>query len=1146
MKKIIKKTLLSLGLLTPIVAIPIATSFSNFKTAKMNNFFEQSNNSKVANLNEYYNYDSTILEQSVKNINIKNVYNSNNQFDHQTLAFEYNFDFRDFIPDKGYADVFLQLTKLDFLFENMYVYNENNQKINVPFQFNFNYTENDISNILSNVNIDTNSEIKSFTKVSSNSSDYDFPFGNYEGKQFELKLNENLFNKLYCFSSQSNTEIEFKKIINLNDSSLIVVRDPTIENIKYNNCIQFSFKFVTNTGYKFSLNEQNNLTKKFNLKVTSNYFINSSSNVVYDKVVLASNRMTIWNPVLYSNINRLYPLNNTKEKNQKINFRKIYFDSSNPIINLNNIHLGDSLNKNYKVNIYLTNVLFGIENQNDWVFSKKIPLNFEVNLNPNSNNMLVLSKDFELYNGISLNVKLKLVQDKNDKLKYYLGDLDNSNTNVEEIKNNGYVELTLVTTNDQFDYENTSKIRTYGAIINDNFDVLSILEPDFNIRTIVNYIKTSINHDIVINYEQKNLINNRTNSTIINSQSGINDIFDNSYIGSKISNKQLIINEINSRIETFLKLQDVQFWINNDSQNNLDLFFPVQLEFSYKNIFDSTNVNIENGAYSQGVVSVKLEPRQNNNLIFKSFEFNVNVYATKNSNWKKLLTPELYYDNIKKLFNKYYSWEQLKADLDSSLDKRKELLSNLLIVNNNNISTTLFNSIIQDISLEVVENNYYLNISLNTNNYCFYDADKSVYTQSIRLNLGKQTYKEPDKTYFIDLEFDAQKMFDTIFKNYTNLDDFLNDYNSMEEKLSFFTIKSNKDRIQDVKFEKTSVDNELKIIVLTKSGFENDLYCVSKINNLDFSYSEMDSSYSITISNLLLKGQESTLKKVDLLFSEYQLWDIIHNFNSFNEFLSEFNSNPKIIDNVLSIIEYNSDNKVIVSQSKNSYNSCIESIKIEQTSTNQRIKVTIKLKNGYQYYDQSSYNTSKTFYLGNILTYLEDPNFEPYKLLQPISLYLDKEKITKLKLNENNLDNFVNSFNEDNTPYLDLFLNNHSTNIDVKSILQAEHIYADWYKNENGKSILRFTVCLKNGYYFSNNNLTKSHSYSKFYNQYEINVDSLLNNDQLLIGGKKVDKSLVIGLGVGGGILLIATIITVWSLIVHFNNKRRLERSRGE
>ena len=164
-----------------------------------------------------------------------------------------------------------------------------------------------------------------------------------------------------------------------------------------------------------------------------------------------------------------------------------------------------------------------------------------------------------------------------------------------------------------------------------------------------------------------------------------------------------------------------------------------------------------------------------------------------------------------------------------------------------------------------------------------------------------------------------------------------------------------------------------------------------------------------------------------------------------------------------------------------------------------------------------------------------------------MDIYLDKQKITDMKLDSKNIDNFVNEFNADPSQYLDLFLNNNDNEIDINTVLQPQFISADWYKNSDGKLILRFILCLKNGYYFTKSNLTKSlDDYHQFYNQYEIDVDDLLADDQILIGGHKIDKSLFYGL-IGGGIgLIIVVVIVTWTLYVYIHNKKRLERSRKE
>ena len=1165
MKKILKKFMIGAGILIPTVSIPISTSCILKNKNNLNVENQNINPNLLTKANEsyqYYNYDTAIVDQQIENITIKTNPDVNDQTipKNQELTFTYNFAFRDYVPDNGYADVFLQLTKLDFLFDDIKIYKpltyrpngnmDKRETYQIPFQFNFNYKQNELNSQFGfSDSSDNGIKFKSFQNNELNYDDmgYDFPFGDYQGKQYIFNLyTDKVYNEKFPVNPYPSTNpngvgVTFQDLINSNPNAtnLTVIRDPD----NTTNTIQFNFKFVTQDGYLFTSPSKTPIKispRQFKLKITSNYFINSTSNVVYDKLVVSSNRLQIWNPDSTSEYNIIKLLLDNQESNTYTNIRKLYFDTIKPVVNLNNIYLNNQVNKTYNVDVYLTDVVFGNQNGSNITTANHFPLYINLNINPSVDKTIHVNKNIDIFGGITLNVQFDLKQDEDDPLKYYLYDIGKPNV---QIKNNGYIQLTLNKSNI---YDGSNVANNFVVVIADNFDSLTIFNPDFDIREIVHYIKSSINHDIILNVEQKSIRKiNPENAVHINSDSHILDIFDNSYIDGSISNKQLILNEINTRIDNFLSLPSVQKWINGDiNANPRDSFYNINPIFSYKKL--STDASIESNYYSQGTISVKLEPKQANNYIFPSFEFNINVYMNKSENWNNLLTVKLNDENIKKLFSSYYSWKLLRNDLDSSLTKRKLLLSNLVTINDNRISNYQFNSIIADINLECLNEQYYLNISLNNNQYCFYDPLAQAYTNHTQICLGKQNFKPADKTYIIDIECDGQKLYDTIHDNYENLDQFLAQYSSLESKLAFFKIKTNSDRIENIEFNKTDVENELEIKIITKTGFENYLYCESEIINPDFDYNQGESSYSLVISNLLFKNQISNINKIAFSFDIKSLWDNIHNFDSYSSFLNEFGINPHIIDSSFTISEVNeSDNNSI--ESKGSYNQYIKSISFDTTSTNQRIKVKITLNPGYAFDDQAQYNISKTFYIGNVLTLLEDPYYTPNQILKGVDIYLDKQKITDMKLDSKNIDNFVNEFNADPSQYLDLFLNNNDNEIDINTVLQPQFISADWYKNSDGKLILRFILCLKNGYYFTKSNLTKSlDDYHQFYNQYEIDVDNLVADDQLVIGGHKIDKSLFYGL-IGGGIgLIIVVVIVTWTLYVYIHNKKRLERSRKE
>ena len=146
-----------------------------------------------------------------------------------------------------------------------------------------------------------------------------------------------------------------------NVTNLTIIRDPN----NTTNTIQFNFKFVTQDGYLFTSPSKTPIEispRQFKLKITSNYFINSTSNVVYDKLVVSSNRIQIWNPTSYPSYNIISPLFIGEEPNIETNWRKLYFDTTKPVVNLNNIYLNNQVNKTYNVDVYLTDVVFGNQN----------------------------------------------------------------------------------------------------------------------------------------------------------------------------------------------------------------------------------------------------------------------------------------------------------------------------------------------------------------------------------------------------------------------------------------------------------------------------------------------------------------------------------------------------------------------------------------------------------------------------------------------------------------------------------------------------------------------------------------------------------------------------------------------------------------
>ena len=153
MKKTLKKLLIGTGILIPTITIPISTSCILKNKNNVNAENQNINPNLLTKANEsyqYYNYDTAIVDQQIENITIKTNPDVNDQTipKNQELTFTYNFAFRDYVPDNGYADVFLQLTKLDFLFDDIKIkqfiginpdtYEEEYKDYQIPFQFNFN------------------------------------------------------------------------------------------------------------------------------------------------------------------------------------------------------------------------------------------------------------------------------------------------------------------------------------------------------------------------------------------------------------------------------------------------------------------------------------------------------------------------------------------------------------------------------------------------------------------------------------------------------------------------------------------------------------------------------------------------------------------------------------------------------------------------------------------------------------------------------------------------------------------------------------------------------------------------------------------------------------------------------------------------
>ena len=207
MKKILKKLLIGTGILIPTITIPISTSCILKNKNNLNVENQNINLNLLTKANEsyqYYNYDTAIVDQQIENITI-NTYSdlNNNRPKNQELTFTYNFAFRDYVPDNGYADVFLQLTKLDFLFNDIVIFKpiykddgtvSNKLLFQIPFQFNFNYKKDELNSQFGfSDSSDSGIKFKSFKNIELNldNTGYDFPFGDYQGKQYIFNLDTN-------------------------------------------------------------------------------------------------------------------------------------------------------------------------------------------------------------------------------------------------------------------------------------------------------------------------------------------------------------------------------------------------------------------------------------------------------------------------------------------------------------------------------------------------------------------------------------------------------------------------------------------------------------------------------------------------------------------------------------------------------------------------------------------------------------------------------------------------------------------------------------------------------------------------------------------------------------------------------------------
>ncbi len=1006
MKKINKKYVIFAAILSSAIVLPPILCQSNIdKNISINSINNSNFTSRTNNSIQYHPFDTTTVDYSM------NLIRDINEQGNNTLKLNFSWNFRDFVPDSGYANVFLQFTKLNFIFDSFvakyrsYIYQLPNT---INFNYNFAYSEFDNSlswmGNTSNTNDNNDSNKNQYecfnsfcrpdTKVSGLNEDCDFPMEVNKDISYRFDLNPVVYSPTQeepnikgNNSSNSESSANSDIYININDSGklkpktenlltypdILILKNSKINNSQADNnvdigsndnnyswlkisrpdefVINFQLYLVTTPNYKIFVNTniEQQTSINFKLQIKSNYLKDSSSNVVHNQYIAGGARTQIIDNLNAKNMNlilpkyirdrKLYPseTNNGENLWEKIdiNTRYIKFLNNTPIIDLNNLYV-NSVNKLFNIDILVSEGYFGF-----YYFYKNLPLitnlNYQPikvnirNINPAQNKIIKVNHEIPLNSYLKLNVKFNLIQgDYSDnftsvnnnpnKLKYYIGDIDNIVDNT----NNGKIELELTTLNKTVDEDKISTnhkdeqydyyLPNYGLMIADNYELKSVFNLDFKIYETEQYLQSIINHDIVIktvNNKQR-YSDNDSDISYLNSYSNMDDVFEDNYIPNSISNRQLIINEINHRIEMMFNNPDLNLknWVNCGSDSFWDYFFKPTYTFEYKKLNANPNNNTNpNYNRDEGIVHVKLVPIHNN-YIFPEFSFDVRVY-TNNNDGDMVLTPSIISREVNNLFSNFYTRTQLETKMQDA-NYRKQSLLPLIKMNNGEISANVFAKFIKDIHLDnnatINDHVWYLIIDLNSDNsYYFYDNNLQKYTKSIKIPIGTPKFKDPDYKIKIKLSINKDKLANSL-KECTDIVEFNHKYDTLEEKLVFFNIDKNQDWITNIDFSEY-YDNggrHLRIVLKTKDSFNSNDNTYTAV---EFIFGENnwnkvngDNIYYTSFNNYSYKNENViTPINVDIDYNESKLWNYIHSFNDYNEFLDNTKNNPDVLKSYLII-----------------------------------------------------------------------------------------------------------------------------------------------------------------------------------------------------------------------------------------------------
>ncbi|MGL4343165.1 MAG: hypothetical protein ACRCRZ_01160 [Metamycoplasmataceae bacterium] len=281
-------------------------------------------------------------------------------------------------------------------------------------------------------------------------------------------------------------------------------------------------------------------------------------------------------------------------------------------------------------------------------------------------------------------------------------------------------------------------------------------------------------------------------------------------------------------------------------------------------------------------------------------------------------------------------------------------------------------------------------------------------------------------------------------KNFTSFETF---YASEKDNVKNYLITNNFNQIEECFFE-ADPDNKNAINIRIKiyNSFEFDNFTQEKV---------------FEIGNIFWNGEVPNLKAITLSLNYSTLANYAATKNDPEELISEFNKNWALILN--EIVEVSEEEKKAISK-----------MKISSTDNMRSFLVSVSLKSGYYFSDQSFNNLTKTFSIINIRF-----NSEPTLNLN----FLD------LEINFENLIYYIKDFKD-----LKSFLAKHSDkflieNDNNNSIIRMNHYYRNAISKIKVSTNLQNEIIIdletKSGYYFD--------SYNNPYYQIIITIDDIKN-----------------------------------------------------